>query len=145
MKKCQVPYSAVGQNSKRKVDKRPIGLNSRLSIRNCTLTSCHKGLYWHINRPMPIMEINLNKKVKKKAALYPHNTIAIKHCDVYWYNIIHNFKPPPLVAPPPSTRPSYRQTLCPGGYEIYNFGKFFLGSLICLIHTPEITTERELS
>lgn len=86
------------------------------------------------------MEINLNKK---KAALYPHNTIAIKHCDVYWYNILHNLKAPLFAAPPPSPRSSYRQNLCPGDYEIYNFGKLFLGNLICLIHTPEITRRRE--
>ena len=34
-----------------KENKRPMGLNNHLSIRDSTLTSCKKGSYLHINSP----------------------------------------------------------------------------------------------
>ena len=33
-------------------NKRPMGLNGHLRIRDCTLTSCQKGSYLHINSPI---------------------------------------------------------------------------------------------
>ena len=48
------------------INKRPKGLNGHLSIRDFTLSSCQKGAYLHINRPIKI--INKIQQLKRKAA-----------------------------------------------------------------------------
>ena len=44
------------------INKRATGLNGHLSIRDFTLTSCQKGSYLYINRPM-IEEMKINNGI----------------------------------------------------------------------------------
>ena len=57
------------------LNKRPTGLNGHLSIRDFTLNSCQKGAYLHSNSPIII--INKNQQLYRKAASQSFNTIAI--------------------------------------------------------------------
>ena len=57
------------------LNKRTTGLNGHLSIRDFTLNSCQKGAYLHINSPIII--INKNQQLYRKAASLSFNTIAI--------------------------------------------------------------------
>ena len=46
-------------------NKRPTGLNSHLSIRDFTLTSCQKGSYLYINSPI-IEKMKINYGIGKQ-------------------------------------------------------------------------------
>ena len=69
-----------------RTNKRPIGLNGHLHIRDFTLTSCQKGSYLHINSPI-IEYIKINNDVAKQHH-NPINTITInvKYIDGVKYN-----------------------------------------------------------
>ena len=88
-------------------NKRPTGPYGHLRIRDCTLTSCQKGSYLHVNRPI-IVQININNG-RKSCIITP--TYNSNQCTlVKIIKVIHNSDPLPSCSLVLSYSPS--QTTC---------------------------------